>query len=89
MLGRPMVGHCPAIAGRSMPGMVLRTSLAIAMRAPVLPADTVKSASPFCTASMDSHMLEPRPRRTAWLGLSCISTWVSAWMILERSANSG
>ena len=58
------VGHCPAIAGRSMPGMVLRISLAIAIRAPVLPAETAKSASPFCTASIASHMLEPRPRRT-------------------------
>ena len=84
-----MVGHCPAMAGRSMPGMVFRTSLAMAIRAPVLPAETVKSASPFCTASIASHMLEPRPRRTAWLGLSCISTTVSVWMIFERSANSG
>ena len=61
----------------------------MAIRAPVLPADTAKSASPFCTASIDSHMLEPRPRRTAWLGLSCISTTVSVWTILERSASSG
>ena len=52
MLGRAMVGHWPAMAGRSMPGMVLSTSLAMAIRAPVLPAETVKSASPFCTASM-------------------------------------
>ena len=64
------VGHCPAIAGRSTPGMVVSTSLAMAIRAPVLPAETTKSASPFCTASIDSHMLDPRPRRSAWLGLS-------------------
>ena len=60
-----------------MPGMVFKTSFDMAIRAPVLPAETTKSASPFCTASIDSHMLEARPRRTAWLGLSCISTTVS------------
>ncbi len=84
-----MVGHCPAIAGRSMPGMVVSTSLAIAIRAPVLPAETTKSASPFCTASSASHMLEPRPRRTAWLGLSSIAISVSVWMTRDLAANSG
>ena len=49
------VGHCPAMAGRSMPGMVVRTSLAMAIRAPVLPAETMKSASRFV------HGLERQP----------------------------
>ena len=48
----------PAMAGRSMPGMVLRTSLAMAISAPVLPAETAASASPFFTASIASHMLD-------------------------------
>jgi hypothetical protein len=56
-----IVGHCPAITGRSMPGMVFKMSFAIAIRAPVLPAETAQSASPFWTASTASHMLEPRP----------------------------
>ena len=30
----------------------------MAIRAPVLPAETMKSASPFCTASSASHMLD-------------------------------
>ena len=50
------VGHRAAIAGRSMPGMVLRLNLAIAISAPVLPAETAASASPFLTASIASHM---------------------------------
>ena len=89
MLLCPTVGHWPAITGRSMPGMVLRISLAIAIRAPVLPAETATSASPFCTASSASHMLEPRPRRTAWLGLSCISMAMSVCTMRDRSGERG
>ncbi len=50
------VGHSAAIAGRSMPGSILRLNLAIAISAPVLPADTIMSASPFFTASIASHI---------------------------------
>jgi hypothetical protein len=50
------VGHSPAIAGRPMPGMVRRLNLAIAISAPVLPAETATSASPFFTASIASHI---------------------------------
>ena len=64
-------------------------SFAIAMRAPVLPADTAACASPFCTASSASHMLVPLPRRTAWLGLSSIAISVSVWMMRDLAANSG
>ncbi len=44
-------GITDAIAGRSMPGKVLSTNREVAMSAPVLPALTQASASPFFTAS--------------------------------------
>ena len=50
------VGHSAAIAGRSMPAMVFRLKRAMAISAPVLPAETTASASPFLTASMASHI---------------------------------
>ena len=57
-----------------MPGSVRRQKRAIAISAPVLPAETATSASPFFTASMASHIEEVlRPRRSAWLGLSCMA----------------
>jgi len=43
------VGIMAAIAGRSMPGSVRRDSLAMAMKAPVLPAETMPAASPSLT----------------------------------------
>ena len=39
-------------------GQVRRQNFAIAISAPVLPAETAKSASPFFTASIERHMLE-------------------------------
>ena len=69
-----MVGKKEAIAGRSMPGMVLRTNFAIAMRAPVLPAETMAPASPLWTASMARRIELWRPPRSAWLGLSSMET---------------
>ena len=72
------VGQSAAIAGRSMPGSILRLNFAIAISAPVLPADTATSASPFLTASMASHIDDfQRPLRSAWLGLSSIRTATS------------
>ena len=50
------VGHIAAIAGRSIPGNMRRQNRAIAVSAPVLPAETATSASPFLTASMASHI---------------------------------
>jgi hypothetical protein len=44
------------MAGRSIPGKVLRLNFDMAMSAPVLPADTAMSASPFFTASIASHI---------------------------------
>ncbi len=57
MLSERNVGQIAAMAGREMPGSVRSTNFAIAISAPVLPADTAASASPFFTASMVSHML--------------------------------
>ena len=58
--------------------MVRRLNCAIAISAPVLPAETATSASPFLTASMASHMDDfQRPLRSAWLGLSSILTATS------------
>src|SRR6516165_9920107 len=60
------------------------------MSAPVLPADTATSASPFFTASIASHIDEVlRPRRRAWLGLSFILTATSVWMMREAAFRSG
>ena len=60
--------------------MVLSSNLAMAMSAPVLPAETATSASPFLTASMASHIEDfQRPLRSAWLGLSSILIATSVW----------
>jgi hypothetical protein len=54
-------------------------TLAIAIKAPVLPADTATCASPRFTASIACHMLLTRlPRSSAWLGLSSMPTAISA-----------
>ena len=39
-----------------MPGRVFKTNLAVAINAPVLPAETMQSASPLATASMAWRM---------------------------------
>ena len=46
------------MAGRSMPGMVLRTKRAVAMSAPVLPAETAACALPSLTWLMAMRMEE-------------------------------
>ena len=84
------VGHIAASAGRSMPGNMRRQNRAIAASAPVLPAETATSASPFLTASIASHIDEVlRPRRSAWLGLSCMLTATSVWMTRETAFSAG
>ena len=84
------VGHTAAIAGRSMPGSMRRLNRAIAISAPVLPADTATSASPFLTASIASHIEEVlRPRRSAWLGLSSMLTATSVWKTRETAFSAG
>ena len=58
----------------------------MAIRAPVLPAETATSASPFLTASMASHMEDfQRPCRNAWLGLASILTAMSVWTKRETA----
>ena len=56
MLSPRALGQIAAIAGRSMPAIGRRQKVAIAMSAPVLPAETATSAA-FCfTASSASHI---------------------------------
>ena len=84
------VGHTAAIAGRSIPGSVRRLKRAIAISAPVLPADTATSASPFLTASIASHIDEFfRPRRSAWLGLSFMLMVTSVCTTCEAAFSAG
>ena len=72
------VGQIAAIAGRSIPAIMRRLNRAIAISAPVLPAETATSASPFFTASSASHIEDfQRPWRSAWLGLASIFTTTS------------
>ena len=83
------VGHSAAMAGRSMPGMVFKLNFAMAMRAPVLPADTAASASPFFTASSASHIDDfQRPWRSAWLGFSSILTATSVWTTRDTATSA-
>ena len=58
MLSPFTVGQMAAIAGRSMPVVMRRQNLLIAISAPVLPADTATSASPFFTDSIVFHIPE-------------------------------
>jgi hypothetical protein len=84
------VGHSAAMAGRSIPAMVRRLKRAIAIRAPVFPADTATSAWPFLTASIASHIDDfHRPRRSAWLGLSSIRTATSVWKTRAAFCKAG
>src|ERR1700752_2852260 len=81
-----IVGHSPAIAGRSIPGMVCKLNFAIAISAPVLPADTATSAPPFFTASSASHIEDfQRPCRRAWLGFASILTTTSVCTMREAA----
>ena len=67
-----------------------RLNLAIAISAPVLPAETATSASPFLTASMASHIDDfQRPLRSAWLGLSSMRTATSVCTSRAASLSRG
>ena len=79
------VGRTVAIAGRVIPGNVLRASFAMAIKAPVLPAETKPAASPRLTASMASPMEEPRPLRRAADGLSSPLITISVWWMLDTA----
>ena len=72
--GRAAAGITEAMAGRSMPGSVFSTILAMAISAPVLPAETAAAASPSLTALMARRMLVLRPWRSAVEGLASPAT---------------
>ena len=46
------------MAGRSIPGNILKTNLPVAIKAPVLPALTIASAAPSFTKLMASRIDE-------------------------------
>ena len=78
------------MAGRLMPAIIFKLTLAIAISAPVLPAETAQSASLIRTASMARHMDETRrPWRSAWLGLSSIRTTTSVCTTVLAAASFG
>ena len=73
-----------------MPAMVLSWNFAIAISAPVLPADTATSASPRFTASIASDIDDfQRPWRSAWLGLASIAIATSVWMTRDAALSCG
>ena len=70
--------------------MVLSWNLASAISAPVLPAETARSASPRLTASIASDIEDfQRPWRSAWLGLAFIAMATSVWMTREAALSCG
>ena len=77
--GRCCAGITEAIAGRSTPGRVFSTTLAIAIRAPVLPAETAAAAAPSFTALIASRMLVLRPWRRATDGFASPATESGVW----------
>jgi hypothetical protein len=90
MLSPRSVGQSAAIAGRSIVAMVRRQNFAIAISAPVLPAETQTSASWDLTASIAFHIDDfQRPWRKAWLGLSSIRTATSQGKKVATDASRG
>src|SRR5665213_2753905 len=83
------VGQIEAMAGREMPSITPNWNMLIAIKAPVLPAETATSASLFFTTSSARHMLVSRPRRSTWLGLSSIATRSGAWRTPTRVLSLG
>ena len=57
-----------------MPGIVFSTNFAIAISAPVLPAETTPSARPSATASIASRILDRRAARNATDGFASSAT---------------
>src|SRR5690242_3451098 len=76
-----MVGKIPASAGRSTPGITPCTILAVAMTAPVLPAETKHCAMPSRTRREATRMELSRLVRTALAALSSMMTTSLAWTI--------
>ena len=82
-----MVGKKDAIAGRSMPASMRSEIFAIAISAPVLPAETTPAAWPSRTASMARRMLDCRPWRNATDGFMSFGTVSSVCRIVQRLAS--
>ena len=81
------VGSCDAIAGRSMPGSVFSTKRAIAISAPVLPADTHACACPSRTRLIATRIDESFFLRNASAGGSSIATTsAAAWTVIRSRA---
>jgi hypothetical protein len=81
-------GVMAASAGRPISGMVLMTILAIAISAPVLPAETTPAASPCATASIASRMEDWRTR-SASVGFMSPGMALGAWRIAQTSEARG
>ena len=81
-------GLIAAIAGRSIPGMVLTTILASASSAPELPADTTPCASCRATASIATRMEESRSRNAAVPFISLVMTAVACRTVQTARAAS-
>ena len=64
-------------------------NLASAIRAPVLPAETMALARPDLTASIARPMLVPRPWRRTCEGRASASTRSGVCSISQRAASSG
>jgi hypothetical protein len=79
------LGSTAAIAGRSMPRSTPMTNMAIAIAAPVLPAETNAAALPSRTASAATRSEESRLRRRASDGLSAMPTTWEACRISSPS----
>ena len=63
-------GTAETMAGRSMPGTMPSTNLAVASKAPVFPAETHAAASPLSTRLMPTRIEESFLRRSASCGRS-------------------
>ena len=73
------VGIMATRAGRSTPGKPPSTILAVAIAAPVLPAEMNAEASPLRTSRNPTRMVESRLVRTACTALSSMEITSLAW----------
>ena len=82
------LGIWVAMAGRSMPSSVLRRYRAMAIRAPVLPADTAADAAPSLTCWMATRIEESFfLRKATSTGSSMATTSVAGTMVARSWEN--
>ena len=81
-----LFGSTTAMAGRSTPGSTPIVNMAMAMAAPVFPAEMNADASPSRTSEAATRIDESRLRRRAWDGCSPISTTWEACRTVMGSA---